>query len=52
MAISTIRKMEEFDIAWVEEPVHKDDFAGKAKVARILEYLFFLMKVSGLLRVL
>lgn len=33
-AISTIRKMEEFDIAWVEEPVRKDDFAGKAKVGQ------------------
>lgn len=34
VAISTIRKMEEFDIAWVEEPVQKDDFVGKAKVGQ------------------
>ena len=34
VAISTIRRMEEFDIAWVEEPVRKDDFAGKSKVCQ------------------
>lgn len=34
VAIRTIRKMEESDIAWVEEPVRKDDFVGKAKVGQ------------------
>lgn len=34
VAISTIHKMEEFDIAWVEEPVQKDDYAGKMKVTQ------------------
>lgn len=33
-AIRTIRKMEEYDAAWVEEPVHKEDTAGKLKVSR------------------
>jgi len=34
VAIRTIHQMEEFGIAWVEEPVQKDDFAGKAKVGQ------------------
>lgn len=34
VAISTIHKMEEYDIAWVEEPVQVEDYAGKAKVGQ------------------
>ena len=34
VAISTIRKMEEFNIAWVEEPVQMEDYVGKAKVGQ------------------
>lgn len=33
-AIRTIQRMEEADLAWVEEPVRQDDLAGKARVAK------------------
>ena len=34
VAIRTIHKMEEYDIAWVEEPVQMEDYTGKAKVGQ------------------